>query len=338
MNYSSAKLLAIVETAGISPKTLTRLLQPFNMDAVMLADIDQQYSLRKFLAIFRVLVAHVDNAETIFRAGYKFQLTDFGVFGLAVMSQPDLRSALQFTLRYRPLTSPMMALDVQNTDAVSCLIFNPLPGAEDEADIYSRLLDFNMAMFISLIENAIERDDYVKEIHLTKRADHMTHDILSSFGYKVKYPAAQDALLLADWAMETPMRHKSSVGAATAMKLCSDTLVNIQDMSAVATETRAVIIANVDKPLNVEFVAHRLGISERSLRRKLGQENLSFRNLKRDVQDNLACRYLSETRMSVGAIATAVGYTDVANFRRAFRSYHGMSPAEYRRRQGSDVG
>ncbi|MFV0408416.1 MAG: helix-turn-helix domain-containing protein, partial [Paracoccus sp. (in: a-proteobacteria)] len=96
-------------------------------------------------------------------------------------------------------------------------------------------------------------------------------------------------------------------------------------------DVQAVIIANVNKPLTASFVARRLGMGERSLRRRLSAANRSFRKMKLAVQDDIACRYLRETQMRVEAIATSVGYSNVANFRRAFKEMHGITPSEFRR-------
>ena len=338
MIHTSAKLVALVEEAGIGDGTLRQLIAPFGIGPDEFKDVDRLFSLDEVLAIFRVLVAHVASADTVFRAGQRFRFTDFGIFGLAVMSQPDLRSALQFTMRYRPLSSPLIGLDVRDAENDSGLVFTPLHGTEHDHDIYPRLLDFNIGMFLSLIADAIGRDDFTAAIHLSKRADIISKDLLRDRGVNVVTGVPRDAIVLKPWAMGAPLRLKSTVGAAMAKKLCSDALTSVKDASKFSAEVQAVIIANVEKPLTAAFVARRLGMGERSLRRRLSDENLSFRSLKRSVQSDIACRYLAETRMTIEEVATAVGYGDVANFRRAFRSLHGVTPQDYRKKPGARRG
>lgn len=330
MIHGSAKLLALIDEAGIGDGTLRRLIAPFGIAPEELKDVDRLFSLEQVLAIFRVLTAHIGSADTVFRAGQRFRFTDFGIFGLAVMSQPDLRAALEFTMRYRPLSSPLIGLDVGDTGGESGLIFTPAPGTAQDRDIYPRLLDFNIGMFLSLIADATGREDCVAGIALSDRADAITLDLLRGKGLTVLPGSASDAILLKPWAMQAPLRLKSAVGAAMAKKLCSAALTGAEDMSRFSAEVRAVIIANVEKPMTAAFVARRLGMGERSLRRRLAGENLSFRDLKQAVQNDIACRYLTETRMTVEDVAKAVGYRDTANFRRAFRSHHGMTPQDFR--------
>jgi len=77
-------------------------------------------------------------------------------------------------------------------------------------------------------------------------------------------------------------------------------------------------------------IAGRLHISERTLNRKLQAEGTNFRELRGQLLDKWARRYLSQTTDSVESIAASLGYQDAANFRRAFRKRTGITPSEYR--------
>ena len=48
---------------------------------------------------------------------------------------------------------------------------------------------------------------------------------------------------------------------------------------------------------------------------------------------SLALRYLQSRDMPVQEIAYMLGYSDVANFRRAFKRWEGVAPREYRRKR-----
>ncbi len=77
-------------------------------------------------------------------------------------------------------------------------------------------------------------------------------------------------------------------------------------------------------------VAARLNVSTRTLNRRLQHEGSSYRDLRNAVLREWAERYLEESSYSVEAIAAALGYGDVSNFRRAFRGWTGLSPGAYR--------
>ncbi|MEP1595400.1 MAG: AraC family transcriptional regulator ligand-binding domain-containing protein [Halieaceae bacterium] len=81
--------------------------------------------------------------------------------------------------------------------------------------------------------------------------------------------------------------------------------------------------------------AKNLNISTRTLNRRLSDEDGSFRELRNTVLSEWAKRYLSESAISVEAIAAALGYEDASNFRRAFRAWEGVSPGSYRKNHQS---
>lgn len=82
---------------------------------------------------------------------------------------------------------------------------------------------------------------------------------------------------------------------------------------------------------NLEQVAAEPKLSARSLRRRLRNAGFSFTNLRNEVREEFASRYLRGTRMPVDKVATRLGYSDQASFTRACRSWTGRSPGRVRR-------
>jgi AraC-like DNA-binding protein len=71
-------------------------------------------------------------------------------------------------------------------------------------------------------------------------------------------------------------------------------------------------------------------MSARTLRRKLREENASFRKVVDDLRMEIAIRYLRDTDLAVEDIAESLGFSDAANFRHAFRRWTKASPREFR--------
>lgn len=76
--------------------------------------------------------------------------------------------------------------------------------------------------------------------------------------------------------------------------------------------------------------AKSMNLSTRTLMRRLGEEGHTYRHLQNTVLAEWAHHYLTETALSVDAIALQLGYQDSANFRRAFKRWKGCSPSDYR--------
>ena len=83
---------------------------------------------------------------------------------------------------------------------------------------------------------------------------------------------------------------------------------------------------------NLDRVATRLGMSPRSLTRKLDEEGTCFKRLLCDVRGALAVRYLLLDSCSISEISQQLGYSEPAAFHRAFRTWFGATPSAYRER------
>jgi AraC-like DNA-binding protein len=74
-----------------------------------------------------------------------------------------------------------------------------------------------------------------------------------------------------------------------------------------------------------------LNISERTLRRRLADLNVSYRSLVDQARHERAVDLLRRTSGSLSEIALATGFSDARNFRRAFKRWTGMLPGDFRR-------
>jgi AraC-like DNA-binding protein len=77
-------------------------------------------------------------------------------------------------------------------------------------------------------------------------------------------------------------------------------------------------------------VAQQLGMSERSFRRRLGEEGTTFSEILDRVRNSLALRYLEDQRISLQQIAWLLGYSELAGFNHAFKRWFGTSPRQAR--------
>jgi AraC-like DNA-binding protein len=71
-------------------------------------------------------------------------------------------------------------------------------------------------------------------------------------------------------------------------------------------------------------------MSERTLKRRLGQEKTTFKLVRDRVRAETAEALLSNQSLKIGAVAQCVGFAETASFTRAFSRWSGFSPARYR--------
>lgn len=107
------------------------------------------------------------------------------------------------------------------------------------------------------------------------------------------------------------------------------------DAGATTTErVRAVLLELIPgSAATIEKAAERLGLSKRTLQRRLEGEGETFRDLVNGTRESLARHYLSNTTMSGGEIAFLLGFEDPNSFYRAFQDWTGQTPDSARHAQ-----
>jgi AraC-like DNA-binding protein len=114
-------------------------------------------------------------------------------------------------------------------------------------------------------------------------------------------------------------------------RLCERLLAQAGTPSGLARRVYEILAEQPGQFPGMEAVAQRLHTTSRTLRRRLEDEGTTFQAVLNEVRANLAKEYLATTRLSSDDIAVALGFSDTASFRAAFRKWTQHTPAEYRR-------
>lgn len=161
-------------------------------------------------------------------------------------------------------------------------------------------------------------------------------DYVRSFGAPVAQHAARSALVFSRETWETPLARRDDDLHRT-LRRHAQMLLDRQPLGCrdtVAEQVRADLLrsARVGLP-SMEDVADRLGMSARTLQRRLRTEGLSYEDLRQQVRASLAEAYLGDRGLNIGEIAYLLGFSGPSAFSRAFRRWTGQSPHAFRSRR-----
>ena len=143
--------------------------------------------------------------------------------------------------------------------------------------------------------------------------------------YSVTYDAGVDDL---------PMRGLRD-GLAADLAVHNRILALIEQPAADVTDRRlaqAVRQALKAGAADQEAVAQKLGMSTATLRRRLAEEETSFRAIHRQMMNDYARARILETR-DIATVAEELGFSDPRAFTRAFKDWNGVTPGDYRASQ-----
>lgn len=92
------------------------------------------------------------------------------------------------------------------------------------------------------------------------------------------------------------------------------------------------------RPMTLQIAARILGLSPRTLQRRLDDRGAPFEKILDDRRHKLATTWLKDSRTGVTELAMMLGYSDASHFTRAFQRWEGQSPMDYRRSGAADAG
>lgn len=110
-------------------------------------------------------------------------------------------------------------------------------------------------------------------------------------------------------------------------------LVDLATSTSISAKVRALLIeSNAISECNIEVIACKLAMSKRTLQRKLCSERANYQQIMQVVRCELAEKYLRNLNMTIYEISILLGFSESSAFIRAFISWKGLSPSQYRER------
>lgn len=255
-----------------------------------------------------------------------------GALGTAVMSSRTLEDALELMTRYLTLRAPHLRVHKHLSGQsawyeVTCDVeLGPLQGFVLDA-----------LLFGCITMGAQLTGAPVAGIRVLRRGPEPNHfqRFRNRIGAPVEYDAAENALVIPVSELATPVRFSDDQLAVRSRAQCEEALKQLHDDAGFACRVRRVIETSHPFPPKLARVAATLFVSERTLKRRLQEEDASFQHLVDEVRLERARELLESTGMNLSQIADALGYADAANFTRAFKRWTGLSPSHFRSKEAA---
>jgi len=151
-----------------------------------------------------------------------------------------------------------------------------------------------------------------------------------AMGCPVEFGAAEHTLRLdARW-LDTPLPLANPLARAVGDRDCAKAVDRLRATGSMTERVIQEIVFRDAGIPDLDSLASRLAMAPRTLRRRLRQEGLSYRDIVARLQLDESVRLLQTTTLAVSDIAHRVGFEDLPNFYRAFRHWTGTTPGAYR--------
>jgi AraC-like DNA-binding protein len=349
--YRITILLKLLAEAGVPAQAL---LRGTALDPRALEDSSSRVTTGEWLRVCSNAVRLSRDPLLAFRAGAGVHLADLGMVGLLLQSCVTMAEHFQLAVRYQQLNSPALQVDaVESGSHVLWLILPPSVdpcidprvepceqgGADPRddlraglpAELRAFLVEQQAAQQLTQVREALSGTCPPQLACFTHAARAPEALYRRSFGCPCVFNWHRNELRYPKEILQLRPRHAHAATAAMLQSNCDRLLADLDASRGFAGRVYEALQHLRDRGQRMQLVAAALKMTDRTLRRRLADEGTSFSEICRLVKFRLAAQRLQESDDTLEQIASVAGFSDSANFRRAFIAWTRMTPAQFRR-------
>jgi len=331
--HAPYKIALLVRTGREEGLDADALLAGTELEPSDLENPEARTSTRQFVLACRNALELRASPALPFRMGAQIRLSSYGLYGYAMLTSATVRDASRFSVRYQSLTTPTWRMNMHEADGQAVWTFRDRLGLDVDDDLYRFLYELQLSAQKSLADDLWDEPPPAALSHARYRRPAHAELYDEWLGHEMVFGQAENQVRFDAAALDAPMPLHHPLTAAMVRDMCDRLLEDAHSASAgLARRVYGMLAAQPGRFHDMTELSRALNISPRTLRRHLHAEGTSYQVILDDVRCNLAKHYLQDTRMTSEDIATALGFSDSANFRHAFRKWVNQSPSEFRRR------
>ncbi len=259
---------------------------------------------------------------------------DLGVLGLAVKTAPTLRQSLQRIERYFRLVTDTAVYRLDETGDPVLWIFE---GQTPHRAALELRNECALAAFARNMHRFVGDGLSLAYVTFQHACRQEPEHYAEYFGCPVRFGSAHNAIAMRPAMLESENR-LGDPGLSDFMTKHLDEEFNSRDDD---TSLSQAIVHRLTPALSngapqAAHVAQEMGMSERTLYRRLAEEGLTYRDVLGQAQVALARDLLRDGKASIAEIAFMTGFSEQSTFSRAFKRWVGQAPARFRQQATSD--
>lgn len=291
-----------------------------------LADPEATIAMDDFERLFAAAIRLTGHRDLGLRIGRRAGSAYMGAVRDRMAAEPDLRSAIMTLIRLAPVNIRVGGPYLVTDEAEARLELGSLFQTSAVAASFD---DGIVLTTFYLLRGLLGGAWRPRAIELSHAPNAPVADYRAAFGLTPRFQHTRSAIVMPLTDLDRPML-ASDTSRADPTKRAALIIAQRREQSLL-DQSRALIRVRLSEPsLDLFGVAAELGLSGRTLNRRLQANGTSFAALLAETREAVARHLLAETETPVGLIAIALGYADQSVFARAFRKRVGTSPRNWR--------
>lgn len=258
--------------------------------------------------------------------GERLLASSHGILGYAATSSGTIRQALEVLERFTGLRTSLIAVShalVGRHVRVQFRQTRPL------GELERPLLEAVVLSIKNVLDSISSGACAVSEVAFTFETPGYAALARALFRCDVRYGRAWSGFAVPAGVIDVPLKMADPEAFRQAALICQRELDKLTSDESLAARVRRLLLESQNGFPSLEVTARQLHLTQRTLHRRLVEEGTSFRELLEDIRHSLAIEHVKSGRFTLEQIAYTLGYSDLANFRRAFKRWEGVAPSRH---------
>ena len=318
------QIAALLEARG-RPSNL--ILREVGLDPKKVQEPDARIPYAKHVALFEAAAEHLNDPCFGLHFASRVDILDAGTIGYVVANSPKLGDAFRNLVTYiRVITEGVRPrLEIEDRLAiVSMEIIDP--EVRRQRQIYEASV--TMVMNISRLVTGRRLTPEWVEFRHDRKGD--LDEFERYFGGPVYFGRHRTAVILNRAHLDLRCRSADERLLRILKGYCEEILKQRPEKGDLKHDVEHLVATLLPSGAATnQRVARELGMSQRTMARRLTDQETSFAQILEEVRHQLAVRYLEEPNVRASQIAYLLGYSEPSAFNHAFRRWTGVSPSEF---------
>lgn len=327
--YKVDFLVRAMLAQGVAPELV---LADTALKVELLQQAETRVSMVDLIRVYANVQKYSNDPAIALKVGKQINASCYGIYGHALLSYRTIREALMFSINFHGMVTRTVRMElVESTNSeLAYLRFNDLLKVPS---LFHFNIEFQLGIVLALFRDMLGKQNITfKEARVTYDAPAHASIYTELLGCPVIFSQPENEYVIEKSWLDYPLPRSNPFGLEILLKACEQELNELCKGDGLLITVRKIIFENLDGDLSAELVASRLNITSRTLRRRLAERGISFREVVADLRAELAQKYLAKTALTIDAIAARIGYSDTTNFRHAFKRSVGATPGDYRKK------
>lgn len=315
-----------IERAGLDAPQLFR---EAGLDIAALDDPQARYPVEGTTRLWRLVRRATGDSAIGLRVADNIDNTTFNVLGYALLASPTLLACFQRIERYFRIVTNAADVAVERDGAHHRLVVHMLPGRLQPAD---EAEDALLCVLVGVTRHIYGAAFPIECIEMRRPEPEDTSTFKRVFAAPLRFGQAATTVTVATSILEKPLPSGNAELARYSDTIMAEFVARL-DRDDIVHRVHAAIIAQLPyQEPDANDVARRLGLSRRSMQRRLAAADTAWSSVLDDTRRELAVGYVADDGYTFSEITFLLGFADTSSFTRAFKRWAGETPRAYRQR------